>query len=74
MARFVFPEVSIRGRFSWKDSTGNCRTETRKCFQTINPFNKNPDGSVRTKDEIISSLKKERDAWIEQKKAEAGDE
>ncbi|WP_280371052.1 hypothetical protein [Nocardia wallacei] len=30
---------------------------------TVNPFNKNPDGSVRTRDEVRAAVAARADAW-----------
>jgi hypothetical protein len=30
---------------------------------TVNPFNKNPDGSVRTYDEVLARVRAEAAAW-----------
>jgi hypothetical protein len=53
-----------------RSHTGNCpvcgrKTIKKKSFeQTVNPFNKNEDGSVKTRDEVYESLKIEADAWV----------
>lgn len=38
--------------------------ETRKFFQTINPFNKAEDGSVKTRDQIMVEILARRDEWM----------
>jgi hypothetical protein len=36
-------------------------------MQTINPFNRNKDGSVKTRAQIMKELLAERDAWLNPK-------
>ncbi|RQO83533.1 hypothetical protein [Acidovorax sp. FJL06] len=65
MRRYVFNEVAIKATHRWKDSeSGKNRQETRKFFQTINPFNKNAAGEIKSCDEIMVEIRAERDAWL----------
>lgn len=62
----TFREVAIRGSKSVK-CAGNCgRTlrRQRKFWQTLNPFNKNKSGEVKTSVEIQTELQNERDSWM----------
>lgn len=63
MGRLNFDEVSIRRVKRWTDENGKRRQMTRKFFQTINPFNRRPDGAPKTRAEIMVELKAEADAW-----------
>jgi hypothetical protein len=63
--------VTTYDRLTWKSAkTGNCpvcgkRMRRQKTFsQTQNPFNKNPDGTVKTRQEIYRSLGAEVKAWL----------
>ena len=39
--------------------------QRRKTFeQTVNPFNRNTDGSVKTRDEVAEAVKAEALAWV----------
>ena len=60
--KIKFEEVSLVGVKRWKDR-GRWRTQRRKFSQTINPFNK-MNGRPKTRQEILSELTKERDAWL----------
>jgi hypothetical protein len=48
---------------------GECAKCGKKCkrskafYQTLNPFNKNADGSVKTRSEILSELHAEARKW-----------
>lgn len=65
MTRYVFNEVSVKGVKRWKDPVnGKPRQETRKFYQTINPFNKNAAGVPKSRDEIMAEIKVERDEWL----------
>ena len=35
----------------------------KKFFQTINPFNRNADDTLKTADQVMEELRAERDAW-----------
>lgn len=62
-----FEEIRVKATRRWVDPvTGNKRQETKKFWQTISPFNKNPDGSRKTSDQILAEVKAERDAWLAQ--------
>jgi hypothetical protein len=61
--RLTFQEVAIRGVRRWTEN-GKKRQETRKFFQTINPFNKGEDGIPKTREQIMAEIKAERDAWL----------
>jgi hypothetical protein len=63
--RTRFDEVAIKGVRRWKDpATGKPRQETKKFFQTINPFNRNAAGETKSREEIMVEIKAERDAWV----------
>lgn len=62
--RMAFTEVSIYAIRRWKDENGKRRQKTRKFSQTLNPFNKNQDGSLKTREDILDELKGERDSWL----------
>lgn len=60
--RIEFEEISLSATRYWKEN-GKRRQETKKFSQTINPFNKNPDGSVKTRFQIQQELVNERADW-----------
>lgn len=64
MTRYVFQEVALKAVFRWTDADGKKRQETRKFFQTINPFNTNAKGQPKSQAEILAELKFERDLWL----------
>lgn len=49
--------------------SGNCpvcgkRTQRQQRFtHTVNPFNRNEDGTVRTRDEVLAAVNVEAEAW-----------
>jgi hypothetical protein len=63
MATTRFPEISIRGKRRWKDADGKWHQETRKFFQTINPWNVK-DGRPKNASEIRAELLLERSKWL----------
>lgn len=62
--RYTFDEVSVKATKRWTDESGKKRQQTRNFFQTINPFNKNEDGTIKTRDQIMAEIKAERNAWL----------
>lgn len=58
-----FEEIWVKGVRFWKEG-GRTRQETVKFSQTVNPFNKNGDGSVKTRDQVRREVFAEREAWM----------
>lgn len=56
---YTFDEVKVARTAKTKDGKRRQRTFS----QTINPFNKNKNGKVKTRGEIHLELHKEADAW-----------
>lgn len=61
--RINFEEVSIKATKKWVDN-GKKRQETKTFSQTINPFNKDKDGTVKTRAQIMSEISLERKLWL----------
>lgn len=62
--RIDFTEVSIKGVKRWVDADGKKRQKTKTFYQTINPWNKNIDGTLKPREEIMVEIKAARDTWI----------
>lgn len=64
MTTFTFREITCqairRGTCPVCGKQGQRKTTLA---QTGSPYNRNPDGTVRTRDEIWQALKDEADAW-----------
>ena len=71
MIRIVCKEIAIKATHRWVDADGKKRQETRKFWQTINPFNTLPDGSLKTADDIMREITAERAAWLAEKEGAA---
>jgi hypothetical protein len=59
-----FDEVSIKATRRWADADGKKRQQTRKFWQTLNPFNKSADGTPKNRAQIVAELIAERDEWL----------
>ena len=60
----TFREVSIKAEKSGKCIVcGKKRKRTRKFWQTLNPYNKNPDGTVKNVADIMSEIQTEVRLW-----------
>ena len=65
--RIVFDQISVSATKRWKDPvTGKSRQQTRKFMQTFNPFNRTGDGAVKSRAQIYTEIKQERDAWLKE--------
>jgi hypothetical protein len=63
----VFDEISVNGTRYYSDpATGKRRRETRKFFQTVNPFNiDKTTGEIKTREQIWKEICREKDRWLE---------
>ena len=65
--RITFQEIRVKAVRRWKDpQTGKPRQQTKVSMQTINPFNKLPDGTVKDRETIMAELIAERADWLKQ--------
>jgi hypothetical protein len=62
--RIRFEEVKVKGVRRWVDGEGKKRQQTRTFSQTINPFNKLPDGTIKDRGTIYKEICAERNAWM----------
>lgn len=62
--RMTFDEIAVKGRRIWKDADGKRRTQVVKFWQTENPFNKNADGSIKSRSDIGTELNEQFKAWV----------
>lgn len=72
--RVVFEEVKIKGVRRWKDENGKPRQQTRIFLQTINPFNKLPDGTRKDRQTIMAELLAERKDWLAERPVTNGND
>ncbi len=59
----VFQEVSLPGVKWYKCACGRRVTRKKKFYQTINPYNKNAQGEIKSRQEILLELSAESTAW-----------
>lgn len=64
MPTYIFEEVKLYGSKSGKCSVcGKACTRSQKFSQTLNPFNKNEKGEIKTWQEIKEELCGELNEW-----------
>lgn len=63
--RITFEEISCKATKVWIEN-GRRRQRTKKFWQTLSPFNRNADGTLKTDVQIRAELVAERDAWLKQ--------
>jgi hypothetical protein len=67
MTTYVFDQVTRSASKRVKCAgCGKSIRRTRTFWQTLNPFNKNPDGTVRTERDIYDALGEQIAAWDQQ--------
>lgn len=62
--RIAFEEVAIKAVKRWTDEAGKARQKTKRFSQTVSPYNKNTDGTVKTREQITAEIKEARDKWM----------
>ena len=65
-----YEEVSIKGVKRWVDAEGKKRQQTKKFYQTVNPFNRGTDGQPKSHAQIMIEIKAERDQWLSESNQE----
>lgn len=61
---YRYEVIEVKGVHRWVDADGKKRQQTKKFFQTLNPFNLNKDGTAKTRDDIRKEITAERDKWL----------
>lgn len=62
---YVYEKVSTkRTKYGRCPICGRKVNRSKTFWQTFNPFNRNPDGSQRTRDEIRADLNAQADWWV----------
>jgi hypothetical protein len=61
--RYVFREIGERRTRRFKCTCGKSHQKTETFYQTLNPFNKNGDGSVKSSEQISLEVNAEANAW-----------
>jgi hypothetical protein len=63
--RITFDKIELKATRRWIDpETGKKRQQTKTFMQTVNPFNKLPDGTVKDRVTIMAELHAERRDWL----------
>lgn len=63
--RITFQVVKMKGKKSFKCTECGKRVTRQRTFeQTINPYNRLPDGTPKGRTDIYKELEVERDKWI----------
>lgn len=62
--RTTFKEIKVTGTRRWKDESGKRRQETKTFSQTVNPFNKNSKGEVKSPEEIWKEINEKLKQWM----------
>lgn len=63
MTVYRFQEVDFIAHKAGKCGCGKRRSRQKRFWQTLNPFNKNADGSVKSAEDIHEELRAKADTW-----------
>lgn len=58
-----FDVVKITATFKWTDRAGKRRQRSKQFMQTINPYNRDSDGNVKTRGVILKELEGAAKLW-----------
>ncbi len=58
-----FEEVKMRASKTIRNDKGKLVARTKTFYQTLNPFNKNKDGSIKNREQIQKELLLEIKGW-----------
>lgn len=73
MSTYYFPPVSLTGTKSGDCTVcGKKARRSRKFTNTVSPFNRNPDGTVRTTDEVRQHVRELVREWESEPVMHAG--
>lgn len=61
--RISFEKVALHADKAGKCGCGKRRRRRKKFWGTLNPWNKNPDGTIRTWGDIQAGLRQQIEAW-----------
>lgn len=70
--RITFDEIKVTAKRVWTEN-GKRRQQTKTFMQTVNPFNKNADGTRKTREQIYAELMNERKEWLSSQVKTKGD-
>ena len=58
-----FEKLSLKGTRKVIDSDGKKHQVTRNFSQTLNPYNRDKDGGIKSRDQILKEIHEEWNAW-----------
>ena len=59
----TFGEIACWADKSWKCSCGRRVKRRKKFYQTVNPFNKDADGAIKSRLQVQESVRAKARAW-----------
>lgn len=59
-----YKAIEIKATKKWTDENGKKRQKTKTFYQTLNPFNKNSDGTVKSREQILIEIEAEKESWL----------
>lgn len=60
-----FHEIGLTGRKKFTCACGRKLTRQRRFYQTLNPYNRDSAGNVKSQRQIIVEVRTEVEAWME---------
>ena len=71
MATYTFQEVSTKGVIKQECCVEGCKKKTqatKKFCQTLNPYNRNKNGDVKSREEIVREINEQKREWLASQK------
>ena len=71
MATYTFQEVSTKGVIKQECCVEGCKKKTqatKKFCQTLNPYNRNKNGEVKSREEIVREINEQKREWLASQK------
>lgn len=59
-------EARVKTQYEWEPGKVRNTTRTKTFFGYLHPSNKNPDGTVKTRDQIMAELKTQGNEWADE--------
>lgn len=67
---YRFKEIKVKATHRWIDADGKRRQKTQVFMQTVNPFNKDKRGRVKSEAQILNEVREAREKWLTMMKKE----
>jgi hypothetical protein len=68
--KITYNELSVKATKTWTDANGKRHRKTKTFSQTVNPYNRDKNGTPKSRGQIYAELLKEREEWLDSEEAD----